>query len=34
LDLGLLRAATAKPKKETRKLHVAPARRMASSRFS
>jgi cell division protein FtsW (lipid II flippase) len=34
LDLGVLRAATAKPEKETRKLQVAPARRMASSRFS
>jgi len=34
LDLGVLRAATTKPEKETRKLRVAPARRMASSRFS
>jgi cell division protein FtsW len=34
LDFGVLRAATAKPEKETRKLSVAPARRMASSRFS
>jgi cell division protein FtsW len=33
LDFEVLKAATAKPDKETRKLRVAPARRIASSRF-
>jgi cell division protein FtsW len=33
LSMGLLRAASARPEKESRKLRVAPARRMASSRF-
>jgi cell division protein FtsW len=33
LSLGLLRESSAMPDKESRKLRVAPARRMASSRF-
>jgi len=33
LSMGLLREASAKPERESRKLRVAPARRMASSRF-
>jgi len=33
LSMGLLRESSAKPEKESRKLRVAPARRMASSRF-
>ena len=33
LSMGLLREASARTEKESRKLRVAPARRMASSRF-
>jgi len=33
LSVGLLRESSMKPEKESRKLRVAPARRMASSRF-
>ena len=33
LSLGLLRESSAMPEKESRKLRIAPARRMASSRF-
>jgi cell division protein FtsW len=33
LSMGLLREASAKPERESRKLRVAPARQMASSRF-
>jgi cell division protein FtsW len=33
ISMGLLREASAKPERESRKLRVAPARRMASSRF-
>jgi cell division protein FtsW len=33
LSMDLLREASAKPEKESRKLRVAPARRMAASRF-
>jgi len=33
LSMGLLRESSMKPEKESRKLRVAPARRMASSRF-
>jgi cell division protein FtsW len=33
LSMGLLREASAEPERESRKLRVAPARRMASSRF-
>ena len=33
LGMGLLREASARPEKESRKLRVAPVRRMASSRF-